>query len=457
MFLQDSWRASKHLTLNLGLRAEAEFVPSFAVGNNTPSKAINFDWASKLSPRVGAAYDPKGDGRNRIYGSFGFFYDVMKYELPRGSFGGDQWKDYFYTLDDPSLVAKNQGVASNPKGLPGKFLEVIDYRIPSNDPNDNTIDPNLKPMKQRMFDLGWDHSFNSHLLGSLRYTNRRLIRTIEDTGTLGPAGEVYYIANPGFGITADPKTWGAGYPTTPKATRNYDAVEVRLDRRFASNYQFSGSYTYRHLTGNYSGLASSDENGRASPNVNRYFDLPWVAINNKGQYINDVLATDRPHTLKLFGTYSVKSKLGATSIGPVFQLYSGAPVTTQLNITSGVPAYPNGRGDLGRSPSFNNIDANVIHNFTPLKAYESIKVRFEFSVFNATNSAKATDIYTNYGHPNDGNGTVSAPGGDPINWFKPWDSNSLISAQKIRKDPQYGLANSFRGPRNARLQLTFFF
>ena len=64
--------------------------------------------------------------------------------------------------------------------------------------NYNTIDPNLKPMKQRMFDLGWDHSFSSHLIGTFRYTNRRLVRTIEDVGTLGPAGEIYYIANPGF-------------------------------------------------------------------------------------------------------------------------------------------------------------------------------------------------------------------------------------------------------------------
>ncbi len=461
MFVQDSWRLNSHLTLNLGLRTESEFVPSFATGNNTPSKAISFDWASKLSPRGGVAYDPKGDGKNRIYGSFGFFYDIMKYELPRGSFGGDQWKDYFFTLDDPTLVGKNNGVPANPAALPGKFLEVIDYRIPSNDPNSNTIDPNLKPMKQRMFDVGWDHSFNSHLVGTLRYTNRRLLRAIEDTGTLGPKGEVYYISNPGFGITADPKTWGAGYPTTPKAVRNYDALEFRVDRRFATSYQFSASYTFSHLTGNYSGLASSDEiingAGRTSPNVNRYFDLPWVAINNQGKYISDVLATDRPHSFKLFGTYSYKSKIGMTTLAPTFQIYSGAPVTTQAFITSGVPAYPFGRGDLGRSPAFNNVDGNLAHLMSPFKNHEAMKVKFEFTVFNVANSAKATDFYTQLNHSNDGNGSISAPAGDTLNWFKPWDVGALMTAQKLRKDPQYGLANTFRGPRSARLQLTFSF
>ena len=59
------------------------------------------------------------------------------------------------------------------------------------------MDPNLKPMKQRMFDFGYDYSITSSLVASARYTNRRLVRTIEDVGTLGPEGEIYYIANPG--------------------------------------------------------------------------------------------------------------------------------------------------------------------------------------------------------------------------------------------------------------------
>ena len=27
------------------------------------------------------------------------FYDIFKLELPRGSFGGDKWLEYYYTLD----------------------------------------------------------------------------------------------------------------------------------------------------------------------------------------------------------------------------------------------------------------------------------------------------------------------------------------------------------------------
>ncbi|NWF84383.1 MAG: TonB-dependent receptor, partial [Bryobacteraceae bacterium] len=325
LFFQDNWRVNKHLTLNLGLRLEREFLPSFAKEGVDAAPPIEFNWGKKVSPRLGGAWDPKGDGKMRFYASWGYFYDVMKYEMPRGSFGGDIYQTAYYSFDDPNIYQqmKTYGYPADPRKLPGTFQELVDWRIPSNDPKScekqglactgMTIDPDLKPMKQRMFDLGYDYSINSTLVASLRYTNRRLIRTIEDVGTLGAGGEVYYIANPGEGITIAPSTWEKGFPVTPKAIRNYDALEMRLDKRFARNYQFAASYTWSRSYGNYSGLASSDENGRTSPNVNRYFDLPWLAYTEQGVMSEGRLATDRPHTFKFFGGYTQKSILGYTS------------------------------------------------------------------------------------------------------------------------------------------------
>ena len=204
MYVQDNWRVNKRLTLNLGFRTEHEYVPSFASATGLPSQAITFNWNQKLSPRIGAAWDIKGDGKQKLYASWGIFYDIMKYELPRGSFGGDVWKEFFYSLDDPNLVttlgSKGYVPMSSPADaskLPGKFFEMIDWRIPSNDPSQNLIDPNLKPMQQRMFDLGYEYMISSTLVASARYTDRRLVRTIEDTGTMTAEGEQYYIANPG--------------------------------------------------------------------------------------------------------------------------------------------------------------------------------------------------------------------------------------------------------------------
>jgi len=455
IFFQDNWRVNKHLSLNLGLRMEREFLPSFAKQGIAAAPPIEFSWSDKISPRIGGAWDPKGDGKMRVYGSWGYFYDVMKYEMPRGSFGGSLYLTYYYALDDPTLMSKmaTYGYPADPKALPGKFFEGVDWRIPSNDPNNNTVDPNLKPMKQRMLDLGYDYSLSSTLMASLRYTNRRLIRTIEDVGTLGPEGEIYYIANPGEGLTADPKTWDTGFPVTPKAKRNYDALEFRLDKRFAKNYQFAASYTYSRSTGNYSGLASTDENGRTSPNVNRYFDLPWLGYTEKGTMADGLLATDRPHTLKFFGGYTAKSLLGYTTLSPNMSVYSGVPLTTEINAISTTPVYPYGRGDMGRTPVFYNFDLNLMHDFPVWKAKESMKLRFEFTVFNLLNSSIVTNKNAVLLHPDDGQLDFA----HDADIFKGFNTVGLMKAQDLRINPLFNQGSEFQGPRSARLQLTFFF
>lgn len=465
LFFQDNWRVNKHLTLNLGLRAEREFLPSFAKQGLEAAPPIEFNWGKKISPRIGGAWDPKGDGKMRIYASWGYFYDVMKYEMPRGSFGGALYITNYYSLDSPDTYKQllNYGYPKDPTKLPGRLFESVDWRIPSNDPKScekqglsctgMTIDPDLKPMKQRMLDLGYDYSLSPTLVASLRYTNRRLIRTIEDVGTLGAGGEVYYIANPGEGITVAPGTWEPGFPVTPKAVRNYDALEFRLDKRFAKNYQYAASYTWSRSYGNYSGLASSDEDGRTSPNVNRYFDLPWLGYTEQGTMAMGRLATDRPHTLKFFGGYTQKSILGNTTISPNVALYSGTPLTTQINAISSVPVYPYNRGDMGRTPVFYNFDLNLMHDFVPLKSHESMKVRFEFSIFNLFNSSIVTNKDQTILHPDDGQLQFA----HDADIFKGFNTAALMKAQNMRISPLYGLANGFQGPRNTRLQLTFFF
>ena len=87
LFFQDAWTVNNKLTLNLGIRTEREDVPSYRENLN----GIKFSFADKLAPRLGFAYDVQGDGRWKVYGSWGVFYDTMKLELPRGAFGGDVW------------------------------------------------------------------------------------------------------------------------------------------------------------------------------------------------------------------------------------------------------------------------------------------------------------------------------------------------------------------------------
>ena len=80
-----------------------------------------------------------------------------------------------------------------------------------------------------------------------------------------------------------------------------------LNKRLDHHYYFNANYTLGYLFGNYSGLASSDENGRTSPGVDRFFDYPINGFTATGQPDNGYLATDRRHVFKSYGGYEFDS------------------------------------------------------------------------------------------------------------------------------------------------------
>jgi hypothetical protein len=454
LFINDSWRLNKSLTLQLGLRTEREFLPSF--DPKIQVTPIEFGFGSKMAPRLGFAYDPKGDGRMRFGASWGLYYDIMKYEMPRGSFGGDKWLDNVYTLDNPNIFNIKPGA---PGGFgqcqcPGTLIEVVNWRIPSHDPSENLIEPNLKPVRLQAWDASWEYNFTSDYVFGVRYTHRQLDRTIEDVGILTPQGEQYFIANPGFGITVDSRKFPADYPAnvTPKAKRNYDGVEFRLERRFSRQLAFQTSYTYSRLYGNYAGLANSDENGRRSPNVNRVYDEPWMAYDEKGKLVYGRLATDRPHAFKLFGTYDWKTKAGTTRLSPYFSVFSGAPISTEVGVQH-VPVFVFGRGDLGRTPAFTQTDFLISHDI-PVKG-EGRFVRVELNITNLFNHARVTNVFPALDHVNDGGINFDANKTGQI--FRGYNSRALITEQKLRLDPRYRLPNEFQIPRELRFGFHFFF
>jgi hypothetical protein len=167
------------------------------------------------------------------------------------------------------------------------------------------------------------------------------------------------------------------------------------------------------------------------------------------------LPTDRSHTFKFFGGYTKRSPLGTTTLSPNVFLYSGTPLTTQVQvIDSGGWMYINGRGDMGRTPFFYQFDLNLIHELTPLSNHESVKIRMEATVFNLLNSSIVTDRYNLLSHTIDG-----AIGVDNISsiFTQGINAQALMQAQGIRVDPQYGQANAFQGPRYMRFQLSLLF
>ncbi len=52
----------------------------------------------------------------------GIYYDIFKLELPQGSFGGQKWLEYYYTLDTPDCTTLDP--SGCPPACPGRLLAV---------------------------------------------------------------------------------------------------------------------------------------------------------------------------------------------------------------------------------------------------------------------------------------------------------------------------------------------
>jgi len=512
-YVQDAWTIARRLTLNLGVRLDKENLPSYQ--NLQGFQGISFGWGDKVAPRLGAAYDLRGDGKIKVFGSFGYFYDIMKYNLPRGSFGGDYWHDCVYALDTPDFAqiipqrdanghycplggGSVPAVGSLPAGL--RFIENYDYREPANDPNQigslgktGLVDPNLKPMKQHEMVIGADWAISRSLAFETRYSRKRLDRTIEDAGTITQNGEVYYIVNPGFGVNSIQPNCN-GCPPNPKAYRNYDGIEFRLTKRMTRNFFGSFAYTYSRLYGNYSGLTAtdiSDSIGRNGANTDRAFDEPFMSFDAHGKAITDngPLPTDRPNTFKMYGYYNLKWWKFNTLFGIYEQVYSGTPLSTYISVW-GAPVFVEGRGQFvnvtrdpatgnwvagnvsnKRTPMFSQADLSVSQDFHVSKSNERLVTRFGAECFNCLNQHSPTLINQNLirtsglnpaicGNP----GTNCTPTESDQAGFdygvlmtKGYDYIAAANSQGRTLNSLYGQAYGWQNRRTLRLMLIFTF
>jgi hypothetical protein len=491
IYIQDKWQPVRRLTLNLGIRFEKENLPTF---NGIPS-GVDFDWTDKIAPRLGFAYDIFGDGKTKVFASYGQFYDRVKFALPRGLFGGDIFlEDYFeifpgdtageFNIDNilggftgPSICPPTGTIASGAYSRCQKNL-----RVNANEPNaspftSGAVDPNLKPFRQTEFTVGMERQISRDYVFRSRYTYKNIDEAVEDAGIVNAAGsEAYIIGNPGTGLHLE-TLQALGYERSTRPKRRYDGFEFVFEKRLSSNWYFNANYTFSRLHGNYTGLSSSDEahlvNGRLSPGVSRAFDLPFIGFTAEGEPDNGPLPTDRPHVFNIYGAYIfdwMGSKSNSTEFSGFQTISSGTPMTTSIYGQSSVtPQIFYHRGDLGRSPTFSQTDFNVTHRYR-FGRDNRFTLAGDLNILNLLDQDTVTGIYptlnTSTGRP-DAN-TMFA--GDPSAIRQRLYANAYTSGALLqpilahlnadpnnRLDKRYGMPQLFQGPRAVRFGFRLLF
>lgn len=448
LYGQDSWTLGERLTLNLGIRIESEYVPPYSEDPSIPSgfKPIQFNFGDKISPRLGFIYDVFGDTSLKIFGSFGMYYDVIKTYMPAHSYAGFKWKSSYYKLD--SYQWDGFGINGN---YPGEHIVTLDWRKPSFD----STDPDLKPVNQREYSFGLEKMLMENLSGTIRVVQKSLRRTIEDVGVIVPGiGEQYYETNPGYGYslwTTNGGKFDPKYPETPRAKREYLAVNISLDKRLSNNWLAGFSYTWSKLWGNYAGLASADEWNRVSPYVMRNFDN-WAMAYTKDLVVSDNnLATDRPHFFKFYGAYTFPFRL---TVGAVLNAMSGTPIDETWNILSAF-IYPYDRfhwtdpdsGDVvqARTPFYWYLNMYAEYN---LKLSDRYRLQFNVNVDNLTDNAIAQRVYADRTMEQ-----LDVTENEHLS--KSW--NLTDPGRGFIQEPRYGYQYSYQGPISVRFGIKFMF
>jgi len=470
VFMQDSWTIGNRLTLNVGVRLEKEDIPSFASEEaiqaakeeaeregkeyvDISKPPVTFDFFEKIAPRIGFAYDVFGDATLKIFGSFGIYYDVMKLEMAAGSYGGFQWISSYYEITDYDWLNWQHYDHPVEDGSFMPYFEDLNWRIPSYETTQpDTGEDTLMPYSKIEYTLGTQYKLMEDVSLTARFLHNRILWAIEDIGVQTPEGEEYFTGNPGSDWVNS--HWASGYWLTPKAKKEYYSVDVGIDKRFSNNWMGGFHYTWSYLSGNFSGLASSDEQGRKSPNVERFFDAWFMHYDQFGNESTGILPTDRPHQFKLYGAYTFD--FGMTFGVNAFAM-SGTPKTLEFELNNIQGYYPIGRfkyddpdtGELiegERNPLYWRVDLYAEYN---LKLTDRYVVQLNLNVMNLFN----THIALRHWHLINQEDVYI----DDEEILATYDYRNVIKDHNVLGDPRYMKEWTYQAPISARIGIKFIF
>jgi outer membrane receptor protein involved in Fe transport len=454
LFIQDTWQLDPRLTLRPGLRWERQRLvggtPICHENDTAPGRAdgtgaavpCGFTWSGSWAPRLGLTYDLRGDGRSKLFASWGRFFARLPNGLAVRALSADAMVSRADYYDSALTQPVPDGVLA--AGTTRHFSIAGQSVTP--------VDPGSKPSYLDEWAVGVELEPLRDLAVGARYVRRRMPRVLEDVGSLPavaydlkapavPASVEYAITNVG---PHTPVTQPPGLPAAAfeEPRHLYDAVELFGQKSWADDWALVASYRWSRLRGNFEGFFRSD-NRQSDPGISSLFDFPtndpsYTQVGGaQFGYQGDIrylgctlgcgaLPNDRTHQVKLYGSRA----FGRLNMGAGILASSGKPLTA----LAAHPVYGNGgeipltvRGEgLQTTAGFrrrtaieHTVDLHADYTFR----FGERRLMLVADLFNAFNRQEATD-YDNwtelsFGVPNPNFGQPTAGGGAASASYQP--------------------------------------
>nr|WP_320133331.1 carboxypeptidase regulatory-like domain-containing protein [uncultured Holophaga sp.] len=392
IYAQDGWQVTNGLNLYYGFRMEQQEQKAGSDGHTF----MKFDFLDYIQPRLGFTWDLEGNGKSKLSGNFGIYYEKIPQRMAARTYGNEyyhRFRYYDYTYDTTTHTVTPTSPAS----------QDVDYSTGwSNDP----IADDLKLPKRTEILLGFDRQVTEHTTVGIHAKYRKLTDIIEDSvltdaegGTLDTSDTVgqAIIWNPKKGKVSWTNTSGdkvtVDNTLIPEGYNEYKSLDVTYTWK-TDDSMVSASYTWSRNYGTYEGLISPS-NGQADGNITASFDYyPYVGTG--------LLPTDHTHSFKIFGTHKFHFRSGDTlTVGANFLAQSGVPYSWKDDGSTSSPALPDvglygnstfkdGKmGNMGRTPWVKQMDVSAQYEL-PLSGKIAIMPMVE--VFNLFNARVATQV-----------------------------------------------------------------
>ncbi len=297
-FVNDNWTLGDHFSFNLGVRGEA--VDSEATGGITTVDT------SSVVPRLGMAYDPRGDGRFTIQSTYSHY---------AGKYSEAQFAETT-NVGNPDVLV---GIYLGPAGQGRDFAPGFDpdnyLTVDGGFATQNVFsDPGLKSPLTKEFTVSAGAALGGDGYFKATFIRRRASNFIEDFIDLATGFTDVTHEGQSFG-TFDNQV----FRNTNELQRNYDALQFDGTYRPWRALQLDGSYTLQIKNeGNFEGEAT---NQPGVPSI--AFDYPEIFDPDR-HFPYGRLNDFQRHKIRVWGIYNLDlGGVGAVDVGGIWRYNSG--------------------------------------------------------------------------------------------------------------------------------------